>query len=100
MKKIGTIISNTLIFSFLFFSSCEQKINQQTELNLEDTKIIKQLFDGALTSRETYELLDYLTNKIGHRLSGSKGASEAVEWTEKIMNKYDFDKVYRYRKYQ
>jgi len=95
MKKIGTIISNTLIFSFLFFSSCEQKINQQTELNLEDTKIIKQLFDEALTSRETYELLDYLTNKIGHRLSGSKGASEAVEWTEKIMNKYDFDKVYK-----
>ena len=95
MKKISFSFLTTIPLTFLFFLSCNQKSKDQIDLNLEDVKIIKQFFDEALTSRETYNLLDHLSNKIGHRLSGSEGASKAVEWTEKIMNDYDFDKVYK-----
>jgi len=71
MKNFVFSISTVLILNFLFLVSCKQKSNEHSELNLEDTKIIKQFFDEALTTRETYELLDHLSNKIGHRLSGS-----------------------------
>ena len=93
MKKFD--FSIILLFTFLFFPSCNQKITQQIDLNIEDAKIIKQFFDEALTTRETYALLDHLSNKIGHRLSGSEGAAKAVNWTEKVMNNYGFDKVYK-----
>ena len=100
MKKIytfGWLIAFTLT---LFLFSCEQKkVTEKEEtkvaLAAEDTKIIKQFFDEALTSRETYQLLDYLCNTIGHRLSGSEGAANAVEWTAQVMNDYEFDRVYK-----
>ena len=95
MKKISFFYPIILPLTILFFINCNQKTDYQIDLNLEDVKVIKQFFDEALTSRETYNLLDHLSNKIGHRLSGSEGASKAVEWTEKIMNDYGFDKVYK-----
>ena len=95
MKKISFFFPIILPLTFLIFFNCNQKTDYQIDLNLEDLKVIKQFFDEALTSRETYNLLDHLSNKIGHRLSGSEGASKAVEWTEKIMNDYGFDKVYK-----
>tara|TARA_B100001093_G_scaffold375000_1_gene360026 strand:- start:347 stop:1750 length:1404 start_codon:yes stop_codon:yes gene_type:complete len=95
MKKISFFFPIILPLTLLFFFNCNQKTDYQIDLNLEDVKVIKQFFDEALTSRETYNLLDHLSNKIGHRLSGSEGASKAVEWTEKIMNDYGFDKVYK-----
>ena len=95
MKKISFFFPIILPLTFLIFFNCNQKTDYQIDLNLEDVKVIKQFFDEALTNRETYNLLDHLSNKIGHRLSGSEGASKAVEWTEKIMNDYGFDKVYK-----
>ncbi len=103
MKNLSLYFSAALLAICFIFSGCQnsqtpQSVEQngeQQELNLEDTKMIKQLFDEALTSRETYSLLDHLCNNIGHRLSGSAGAAKAVEWTEQVMNEYGFDKVYK-----
>ncbi|MEM8896176.1 MAG: M20/M25/M40 family metallo-hydrolase, partial [Bacteroidota bacterium] len=100
MKNLDLIIAATLLALCGTLSSCqpqqsEAQTAQEQELNLEDTKIIKQLFDEALTTRETYGLLDHLCNNIGHRLSGSEGAANAVIWTEQVMNDYGFDKVYK-----
>lgn len=39
-------------------------------------------------------MLDYLCNKVGHRLSGSPGAAAAVEWGRHVMQDYGFDNVY------
>ena len=99
MKKIKFIISTRLFFSSLIFLISFLTIAQRHELDVNDTKIIKEIFDESLTSRETYKLLDHLCNKIGHRLSGSVAASKAVEWTEMIMSKYNFDKVYKQNLY-
>ena len=99
MKNLSSRVIMALIAMGILLSGCQpqpdEQTQQQPELDPEDTKIIKQFFDEALTSRETYGLLDHLCNNIGHRLSGSEGAAKAVVWTEQIMNDYGFDKVYK-----
>ncbi len=41
----------------------------------------ERLMARALESNGTWETLQYLTDDIGSRLSGSKGAAMAVQWT-------------------
>ena len=95
MKNAKFNILKVLFFTYLFIHSFFSIKAQTSGLNKEDVKVIKGIYDESLTSRDTYKLLDHLCNKIGHRLSGSVGASKAVEWTEMIMNSYSFDKIYK-----
>ncbi|PWH10655.1 peptidase M28 family protein [Bacteroidetes bacterium SCGC AAA795-G10] len=95
MKNAKFNILKGLFFTYLFILSFFSIKAQTSGLNKEDVKVIKGIYDESLTSRNTYKLLDHLCNKIGHRLSGSIGASKAVEWTEMIMNSYSFDKIYK-----
>ncbi len=95
MKNAKFNILKVLFFTYLFIHSFFSIKAQTSRLNKEDVKVIKGIYDESLTSRDTYKLLDHLCNKIGHRLSGSIGASKAVEWTEMIMNSYSFDKIYK-----
>lgn len=59
-----------------------------------DEDMIKKIYDFELTKGEPYEMLDYLTNQIGGRLSGSPQAAAAVEWSRQQMLSYGFDSVY------
>ncbi len=43
------------------------------------------LLDGALGSREAWEDLAFLSNRIGHRLSGSPALEQAVAWGAETM---------------
>ena len=95
MKNAKFNILRVLFFTYLFIYSFFSGEAQTNGLDKEDVKVIKEIYDESLTSRDTYKLLDHLCNKIGHRLSGSIGASKAVEWTEMIMNSYSFDKIYK-----
>ena len=95
MKNVKFNIIRVLSFTYLFIYSFFSVEAQTNGLDKEDVKVIKGIYDESLTSRDTYKLLDHLCNKIGHRLSGSVGASKAVEWTEMIMNSYNFDKIYK-----
>ena len=95
MKNAKFNILRVLFFTYLFIYSFFSVDAQTNRLDKEDVKVIKEIYDESLTSRDTYKLLDHLCNKIGHRLSGSIGASKAVEWTEMIMNSYSFDKIYK-----
>ena len=95
MKNAKFNILRVLFFTYLFIYSFFSGEAQTNGIDKEDVKVIKEIYDESLTSRDTYKLLDHLCNKIGHRLSGSIGASKAVEWTEMIMNSYSFDKIYK-----
>ena len=55
---------------------------------------ISKIYDIALTNGNSYEWLDYLSNQIGGRLSGSLNADRAVEWGFKELNNLDLDKVF------
>lgn len=59
-----------------------------------DATTIRTIYDEALARGKSYETLEYLTTKIGSRLSGSPGAAASVEWTRHIMQNFDFDSVW------
>lgn len=56
--------------------------------------MLKDIYKSALTENHCYSWLDDLSNKIGHRLSGSSGAAKAVVYTKEQMEKLGLDKVY------
>lgn len=59
-----------------------------------DEAMLKQIYKVALTESKAYPWLDDLSNKIGHRLSGSSGAAKAVTYTKQQMELLGLDKVY------
>ena len=60
----------------------------------QEETTIRQIYDKALTEGQSYAMLDYLSNKIGSRLSGSAGAAAAVEWSKLAMQDAGFDSVW------
>jgi len=59
-----------------------------------DANVIKKIYDNSLTNGQSYQWLDYLSNQIGGRLSGSLNAERAVEWTKEELDKVGLDKVW------
>ena len=59
-----------------------------------DEKNIKLFYKKALTEAKCYTWLEYLSNDIGSRLSGSAGAEKAVEYTKRQLETLGLDKVY------
>jgi hypothetical protein len=59
-----------------------------------DEERFKQLFDAALTQGKAYDWLNYLSNQIGGRLSGSIQAEQAVDYTKAQMDSLGLDKVW------
>jgi len=62
----------TLFISFPIF------LNSQTDKDKSD--FINDIYNEALSNGKSYEWLEYLSNDIGHRLSGSVNAERAVKW--------------------
>ena len=60
----------------------------------EDEKQIKAIYDEALTNGKAYDWLNYLSNQIGGRLSGSVQAQHAVEYTKAQLDSLGLDKVW------
>ena len=75
-----------VFFIFLFIS-----INSFSQT---DKQVIKKIFDSSLSESISYELLDYLSNEIGGRLSGSLNAEKAVKWGKKELENIGFDRVW------
>jgi carboxypeptidase Q len=59
-----------------------------------DEATIRLVFDQALANGKSYSMLDVLSNKVGHRLTGSPSAAAAVEWGKNEMKKLGFDSVW------
>src|SRR5258708_6506106 len=60
-----------------------------------DEITIGQIYDKGLSEGKSYSLLDYLSNKIGPRLSGSPGAAAAVERSRHVNEEFGFDPVWQ-----
>jgi len=59
-----------------------------------DAEVLKKIYDNSLTNGQSYQWLDYLSNQIGGRLSGSLNAERAVQWTKEELEKVGLDKVW------
>ncbi len=85
MKNITIILSLLLITSTSLFAQNSK---------VEDSTKLRQIFDIALTSAKGYDWLDYLSNEIGGRLSGSLEAERAVKYTKEQLETLGLSKVY------
>ncbi|MCR9183495.1 MAG: peptidase M28 family protein, partial [Flavobacteriaceae bacterium] len=72
MKKRLLIPFALLLCSVVY----PQKVNQ------EDSIMLRKIYDEALVNGQSYEWLRNITKNIGHRLSGSIGAEQAVIYTK------------------
>lgn len=77
-SKISFNRSALLVFSVIFLSLAGSSQNQ-------DSLLLRKLYTYYLTKSNCYSNLEYLTTKIGGRISGSPQAAQAVEWAKKAM---------------
>lgn len=78
----------SLLFLLAFFLLPAQEVKD------EDAFFIRDIYDKALTQGQAYEWLDYLTQRIGGRLSGSPQAAAAVEYTRQVLDTIQLDSVW------
>lgn len=77
-------IKITFLFSLLLLTTFSQ---------INDSLQLRKLYDYYLTKSRCYSNLEYLTSKIGGRLSGSAQAADAVTWARKAMYEAGADTV-------
>lgn len=66
----------------------------QTFAQTEDEKLIRSVYDAALKDGKAYDWLNYLSNQIGGRLSGSVQAQQAVIYTKAQLDSLGLDRVW------
>lgn len=81
MKKYILI---TLLLTMFYAEAQQQK----------DSLMLQSIYRTALLDGKAYDWLDYLTNQIGGRLSGSLNAERAVKWSKEELEKLNLDKVW------
>lgn len=59
-----------------------------------DSLMIRKIYSEALKNPIGYQWLEYLSNRIGGRLSGSPEAAAAVEFTRQIMDTLALSRVF------
>jgi hypothetical protein len=79
MKKIALIL-------FLFASVAYSQNNDQ--------KMLSDIYKFSLTNSNCYSWLDYLSNSIGSRMSGSVGAEKGINYTKEQLQALGLDRVY------
>ena len=58
------------------------------------SKFINKIYDEALSNGQSYERLDYLSNQIGGRLSGSINYERSVKWGKEELDIIGLDSVW------
>jgi len=76
-----------IIYLFVFLISF-------TTIAQSDEDVVREIYTQSLTNGNSYEWLDYLSNQIGGRLSGSLNAERAVQWGKEELVKLGLDKVW------
>jgi len=84
MKKIAIV----LVIILLTLDGFSQEINK------EDSITMRKIYNMALSNGKSYDWLDYLSNEIGGRLSGTLNAEMAVKYTQTELKKLGLDKVW------
>lgn len=78
-------------YTLLLFLALTFQCSAQTA---EDSVFIRKIFDEALTNGKCYQVLEHLCKKIGPRLTGMKGAYDAVDYMKSVMKNQGFDHVF------
>lgn len=92
MKK--HLFALSILVVLISCNDLQPKKSTSQSVNKTDSIVIKKIFNTALSNGQSYQWLDFLSNDIGGRLSGSEEAQQAVEWGENLMKELNFDKVW------
>ncbi len=76
--------------ALLLFLFVIQIISSQSQ----DEQQISKIYEAALTQGKSYDWLNYLSNQIGGRLSGSIQAEQAVNFTKNELDSLGLDRVW------
>lgn len=82
MKKLILILI-AIAFSFDTYSQTQDDANK-----------LKSFYRTSLLEGQSYDWLDYLSNQIGGRLSGSLNAERAVAWAKEELEALELDRVW------
>jgi len=82
----------TILCLFAVFLAVQSPAQAQSAAS--DSALIRSIYDEALANGESYANLRSLTKDIGHRLSGSQSAFDAMNWGAEIMSGYGADSVW------
>lgn len=83
---MNNIQLKVIVFGLMLSSFC---VSAQS-----DEAALKTIYKTSLTNGKSYQWLDYLSNTIGGRLSGSTNAELAVQYTKIELEKLGLDKVW------
>ena len=84
MKKL-------LVVLLLIFTGQALEAQNTSE---KDAAMLEAIYKESLLNGNSYNWLDYLSNKIGGRLSGSINAQKAVQYTKEELEKLGLDRVW------
>ena len=79
-------MKKTKIFIILFIVLIQSSFSQ-----VNDSLLIKNIFNEALSSRIAYENLRYLCKHTKGRVTGSPQAAAAVEFTKQVLQNMGLD---------
>ncbi|MDP2884252.1 MAG: M20/M25/M40 family metallo-hydrolase [Ignavibacteria bacterium] len=88
MHRSRYIVMPFLIILMTSLLAAQSSVVQRYDADAQ--KIVKE----ALGSNMSMENLTDLCTNVGHRISGSPQATQAVEWAKKKMEEYGFDNVH------
>lgn len=86
MKRHRTVLSAVLGLFLLAAAPASELPDQQA--------VAARIIGAALVDGRAYDTLTYLCDRIGHRLSGSKGMERAVAWTAEELERAGADRVW------
>ncbi|MFN0176904.1 MAG: M28 family peptidase [Saprospiraceae bacterium] len=90
-KQLLWVIAPLTLYFLLTLSP---SASAQTKEHETDATFIDRIYDQSLTDGRCYPWLEYLSLKIGHRLSGSASAEKAVNWTKSMLDTLGLDSVW------
>lgn len=83
-----------LILTLIVFFTHPASVGAQTAKSDIDVQFLDKIYDQALTDSRCYDWLEHLSLRIGHRISGSVGAEQAVAWSRSVLDTLGLDSVW------
>lgn len=83
-----------LALTLIVFFTHPPLANAQTANPDADALFLDKIYDHALTDSRCYTWLEHLSLGIGHRISGSNAAAQAVDWTRSVLDTLGLDSVW------
>jgi carboxypeptidase Q len=80
-------IPSSLVCSAVLAGICQFTLGATEAESATDARMLRQIFDTALTSSPAYDQLRELTQKFPGRLSGSKNLEASIHWSRDLLLK-------------